>query len=71
MELSEELMGIPRKLGDQSEQIHKIVRKILGIPRKIMDLSEWTLLQLCSAIGVQKVGMLSAGADDTSLLGIP
>ena len=40
MDLSEQILGIPRKFVDLSEQIHEIVRKILGIPTKFMDLSE-------------------------------
>ena len=39
MDSSDEILGIPRKFVDLSEQVHKIVRKILGIPRKFMDLS--------------------------------
>ena len=43
MDLSEQILGIPGKFVDLSEQIHEIVRKILGIPTKFMDLSEQIL----------------------------
>ena len=36
-DMSEEILGIPRKLVDLTEQNHKVLINIQGIPRKFMD----------------------------------